>query len=637
VKKTLACLVLLLMLAAPAVAAPEVDPCTLLDDPDVYPIMSTALEMHLRQACLGQSFANAPAAAVPSLPLPKGDDVMINDPAGDPSDRTTQSETSIAVRKSDGRIVAGWNDSSHYTGGVDASFCGFAHSDDGLGWTDGGPVITTQGAVRGDPDLAVDTLGNFWYSAMVSIGAFNTGLVAVKSADGDAFTSGVVAHAGTADDKVLMATDTTLGDYDGNIYLCWVDFSVFLQFNLYCTASTDGGLSFNTPVQACSNCTAGSYQAPYPAIGPDGSIYVAWVNMSVSPSGKTRIEIAKSANGGGFFVKLANPTPLFDSSSNTTATFQCGRNALTGGIRYLDFPSLAVDTDGVLHILYSQNGSGDDDADIMYVNSVDDGVTWSTPLKINDDATLRDNFMPSLAVNDNGILLAYWYDRREDANNLQYKVYMSRSLDGGATWTSNVAVSDTAATPWSGDDTADCYMGDYNKFVADDEFGYLIWSDNRRQFGGHPDPDVYFDAVPVCDNAEAAVVFDPPPGAYSADDLPLEVTLTYEGDDPACVEPGVIYYTNNGEAPDETSETYEQPLVLIEDTDLRARPVTCCNQLRDVQAAAYVFTAPSDDDDDATPDDDDDTVGPGDDDDDNDNDTAADDDDDDDDNGGCGC
>ncbi|NLH47584.1 MAG: hypothetical protein GX444_03160 [Myxococcales bacterium] len=619
----------LFLFAAPTYAQTPVDACALLDEPDVWAIMSTSLEMHLRQICGRPMPAVAPSPYWSAEPIAalsgKGDDVLVNDRSGDSVSRSTQSECSITVRSSDGLLLAGWNDSTHYTGAAGSSFAGFGISTDGGAvWTDGGAISGgTVGSPLGDPDVNVGSDGTLWFSCMIGTNV-STGLMATKAPVGGGFGQPIIVHTGPSDDKVLMTIDKTGGAYDGNVYLCAVDFNNFFSFNLFCAASSNGA-TFGAPVSICPSCAAGSYQAPYPTVGPDGTLYVAWVAFNGS---NAQIQIAKSTNGGAGFERLTNPMAAFPPSLETQATNYCGRNALNGNIRYMDFPSLAVAPDGVVHLLFSRHGTGADSADIFYVKSSDDGQTWTTPMRINDDQTANDQFFPTIVANPNGVILAYWYDRRDAPSNINYGVYLSRSLDGGDTWLTNVPVSDVLSPPYSGSDTADCYMGDYNKAVADDENLYVIWSDNRLQIGGHPDPDVYFEAVPVCDNAGFQVALDPPAGTYSTEETPLQVTLQITGDDPACVTEGTLYYTTDGSAPDADSPVYDGPISLTADTLLRVRPLTCCGQIRDEVSAQYVFEAPADDD----------TVNDDDNDDDNADDDAADDDGgDDDDSGSCGC
>lgn len=597
--------VLAVLMTASLVVAESFDSrCGLLDDPDIRAIISSTLEQHLITMC-GET------KPVPYFPSPytvkskpdgksKDADVQVNNPAGDTTDPyITQSACAIAVRPSDGVLVAGWNDSTHFYGALDPSFCGYAYSDtDGISWVDSGPLSGNPiGIVMGEPDIAVDRDGNFWFSAMLLYNfESDMGLMAVKSTDGGAtFTQPVIAHDGSVDDKLLMAIDTTGGTFDGNIYICAVDFDS-PDFHLFCTRSTDEGVSFSSAVSICPSCSNDYYEvAPYPYVGPDGTLYVAWFEVK-GPN--ARIMISESVDGGASFQKLPDPVALFGASQNTTASNWCGRPALTGNIRYMDFPSLAVSLDGSIHIAYSQNGGGSDDADVMYVKSDDGGANWITPIKLNDDQTDTDQFMPTIVTSPTGILAAYWYDRREDATNLQYKIYGSRSLEGGDNWSENQVISDTPSAPYSGIDTAGCYMGDYNKAVADENFAYVIWSDNRRISFGHPDPDVYFKAVRLCENENAVLNVQPPGGDYSDDEAPLSVVLSIVDDDPECPEYDDIFYTTNGDSPSEESTKYSIPITISENTTLRVLPFNCCGQKIAEREEKYTFNSNSDDDDD---------------------------------------
>jgi hypothetical protein len=624
-KKAALVVVLLALPASFSVAAPAFDPCALLDDERIWAVMSSAMERTLLDACDGVHI-EAVTDVAPDLEwpqdIPNGDDVPVSDPAQDAADASTQSECTIAVRDSDGWLMAGWNDSTHYYVGTNSSFIGYASSaDGGATWADAGGMSSPGfAAPRGDPSVGVDSNGTFWFTTMVEISGYTLGLGIFRSADAVTFGDPVIAHNGPADDKVLLAIDRTGGPHDGNLYVCAVDFNVF-NFNVFCVRSIDGGNTFSAKKNVCPECPTGTYQAPYPAVAPNGDVYVAWTEFYIAPNEKSQIEISRSTDGGQTFAKLPDPMPPFAAARNEQATAACGRPALTGNIRYLDFPSLAIGPDGAIHLLYSKHGDGDDDANVVYVKSTDEGQTWSPPKRVNDDTT-NDQFMQTIAVSPTGVLFAYWYDRRDAASNRNYKVYYARSLDGGETWTPNQPVSDVASPPYNGPETATCYMGDYNQAVADAEFAYVIWSDNRRQFNGHPDPDVYFEAVPLCDNAAAVVLFDPPAGEFAASDAPLEVALTLDGDDPFCVDEGSLHYTTDGSAPTVDSPTYSGPLAIDEDTVVRVLPISCCGgQALDEQSAEYTFGG--DDDNDASPDDDDDTAG--------------DDDDDNDDDSGCGC
>ena len=61
-------------------------------------------------------------------------------------------------------------------------------------------------------------------------------------------------------------------------------------------------------------------------------------------------------------------------------------------------------------LVYAQHGAGADAGDVYYIRSIDRGVTFSAPLKLNTDATTRPQWQPNISVSDAGYPLATWYD-----------------------------------------------------------------------------------------------------------------------------------------------------------------------------------------------------------------------------------
>ena len=438
-----------------------------------------------------------------------GGDTLINHTWSDPPLHSTQYNFSVAVRPSDGRLCAGWYDSAHYDETA-KSYNSFGYSDDGgLTWHDQGPLPPPpSGQNRGAPSVKVDRSGTFFYSALISDSSGNFGVGVAKSTDGcQSFSSPVTVHGGTRDEKPLMAIDTNpSSSYVDTLYVTWIDSAA--GGHPFISYSTDHGATWSTPLDLCPSCPSGNQQAPFPYVAPNGDVYVVWMNFYGNFPFNRSLDIVRSTDGG---VTFDPPLRVvdFNVSYDPVASGLCSYPALNGNIRYLDLPSLAIDPNGWLHIVFSGDpdtqGSGDA-ADVYYTSSQDNGSSWSTPVRLNDDTTINDQFFPTIVASPTGVLTAYWYDRRNDFSNVAFEIYRTSSYDGGQTWTPNFRVSSTASPlptlrPNFDTRVPDCYMGEYNIGDSDSGKVYIVWSDSRRFRDGHRDPDGWFKAEPIPEGA----------------------------------------------------------------------------------------------------------------------------------------
>lgn len=449
--------------------------------------------------------------------------IQVNDPSTDIPEQTTQSETTIAIYKD--TVLVAFVDTGQYlpvTVGV-SSLSGYARSDDGgQTFIDLGRVPPSSRSIGySDPSLGVDSQGSFYFANLQYIPEQRRTLSMLgvaRSTDGGRTFSEPVLVGGTDQanfqDKELIAVDNSGGRFDGNVYMAWTEFTPSGPRILF-VRSTDGGKTFSSPLVLSDDI---SVQGATPAVGPDGEVYVAWIAFE----GNERVlKIRRSDDGGVSFAEPVIATQIM-RTADPQATRDCRRQALRGGIRTLELPSVAVDRSpaslfrSALYIAYQSDpdGPGPDMSDVFLVSSFDGGKTFAPPARVNDDQTQTDQFMPAIAVATDGTVGVFFYDRRLDSNNLKIDVYFTRSRDGGKTFEPNIRVTDVSfdVPPTFGQPTSStnfdalrgiCYMGDYNQMAADEKFFYLAWGDNRNILktenypNGRPDPDVFFAKIPV--------------------------------------------------------------------------------------------------------------------------------------------
>lgn len=334
--------------------------------------------------------------------------------------------------------------------------------------------------ILGDPVLAFDSLGVLHYIQIYQNGS-TYGLVVTKSTNKGVNWSGVTSVVATTvglTDKEWIVADRTAGPYSNNLYVGWRQFgsSSGMRF----VRSTNGGSSWSTPISFFDG-SQGAYVSVGPNGGtPGGSLYFGYTGGS---SNYIRI----STDAGLTFTGPINATGGF-----TPAGVVCnGRYTVKNCIRTNNFPRMAADnsytsTRGNVYMVFEVNPPGVDNADVHFVRSTNGGTTWSTPVKVNDDATTTDQWMEAIDVdNKTGKIFISWYDSREDpANNLLTKVYGTVSTDGGVTFTTNEPISNQSFNPnnmavGQGGGQAN-YIGDYFGISAIGNTSYAVWMDGRN-------------------------------------------------------------------------------------------------------------------------------------------------------------
>ena len=178
--------------------------------------------------------------------------------------------------------------------------------------------------------------------------------------------------------------------------------------------------------------------------------------------------------------------------------------------RQMSWGQPAVGPNGVVHYAYAghSTSTSNDNGDIFYVRSADNGMTWSAPLQLNTDpdGLYKTQWMPSVSVNSAGKVTVSWYDRRSATSacnvvtdpGCNYERYGVQSSDNGLTWGPNFPISDGLIPQPAQNDPGvpPCFAGDFNYSTAWLTSAFVTWTDGRRNVGGVQVQDVDFANVP---------------------------------------------------------------------------------------------------------------------------------------------
>ncbi|HEU4386406.1 MAG TPA: DUF4214 domain-containing protein [Blastocatellia bacterium] len=423
--------------------------------------------------------------------------VLVNNPAADATPQDTQSETAL-VLGSGSDLIAAFNDSGSFSGNFNADdkFTGFSRStNSGTSWTDGGTLPTNPNGDLGDPVLARSTrVGRTYLSTLQFSG---TGIRVFRS-DNDAanWLQPIQGAPGLAPtdfaDKDWIAVDNSPGPGNGNVYLVFRRFQGGAAGDIRLTRSTDNGTTFGPP-GGMVIASAGAYnvQGAFVTVGPGHVIYVFWLDQSAGSGTRNVIKMRKSADLGQTFG-----APVTVATLRTTGVN--GDLNLLGGFRTNAFPQAAVNpVNGHVYVVYNDRTPGTDSADVYLRRSANGGATWSAPIRVNDDATVNDQWQPTLAVTPDGtrVFIGFYDRRRDDANDLIDTFGAVATIAGSRiSFQPNFRIS-TRFPVVIGQDPIIIgdYMGDYDQAAADNNNAYYTWGDNRLSNAFHANqPDVRF-------------------------------------------------------------------------------------------------------------------------------------------------
>jgi hypothetical protein len=428
-------------------------------------------------------------------------------------------------------LVASSNDYDSCCDGFYTSF------DGGLTWTQGNMSAEDNRRIGSDPVTVFDPVsGNVIHASLNflvtrdGLGKDGDVVVSISRDGGITWRRPVVVDDGVGNDRSALSvfhdkewivTDTDPDSpFYGRTYLTWTRFLTQAgqhrqgaESPIYEAHSDDGGETWTTPQEISGSAAfcdfvwnqrpnaCNSDQFSVPAVGPDGTVYVSFINDQNTsiwePLEKfdDQYLLVKSTDGG---VTWSDPVMITDLE-NGTGDFPLNAQdsqTLTGyQVRVPATGNVAVDpTSGVLYFAFFDNRNGTHDVDnpvtntdVFITTSVDGGTTWTPPLQV--DTNTGDEWFPWVDVDPTTGQVGIVYHTRNDPNARLYNTAVAVGLPGAFTITQ---VSTTPSNPTRsvffkakevGCYTCATFMGDYNRMAfGSDGVAHVAWNDMRRPF-----------------------------------------------------------------------------------------------------------------------------------------------------------
>lgn len=373
-------------------------------------------------------------------------------------------EVTIAINPVNPNILAAGANIDHF----------YRSTNGGLTWTESHLVSNSLG-VWGDPVILFDSLGNLYYSHLSNpvSGWWIDRIVVQRSTDnGLTWNEGVGVGQGMqpqAQDKEWLAVDHTQSPYRGNIYMTWTEFDNYGSSN----PADSSRIRFSKSTDQGLNWSD-------PVVISDVS------GNCIDSDNTTEGAVPCVGPNGEIYVAWAGPVGIvFDKSTDGGETWGSdvfvsdmpgGWDFDVSGIyRCNGLPITMCDIssspyNGNIYVVWTDQRNGATNTDVFMSKSVDGGNSWSPIIKVNDDNTTRHQFFVWSAVDpSNGHLWFVFYDRR-NTTGAETDVFIAKSTDGGNTF-ENFKISESPFTP-----TGSVFFGDYSNIAAWEGKVYPIWT-----------------------------------------------------------------------------------------------------------------------------------------------------------------
>jgi hypothetical protein len=361
----------------------------------------------------------------------------------------------------------------------------FYSADGGVTWSQSNLPSVTGDSRQGDPAVDWTSDGTAW-ALVVGIGATGNVVRSFKSTDAahatwtfDATLSGAQTN---VDKPVLWVDHRPTSPYKDNLYALWWTPT---DGNTYLARRAGPGGAWQAPQTLSAKETSGGSDGGDIKTNAFGDVFAFWPSI-----GTQQLYVRKSTDGGATFG-----APVLIAGTNGSYLMGVPAEAGRGCLIYISAAAYRTAAKDMVYAVWMDlaggpgcnspaNAPGSNTASpcktrIFFSRSKDGGKTWSTPVKINDQASLNDQFFPRLAVDDNnGDLAVVYYDTVADAARDKTDVWMQSSGDDGASWSAAVTIT-TAQTDETVASAGNRHYGDYLGLTGYKGQYFACWTDRR--------------------------------------------------------------------------------------------------------------------------------------------------------------
>lgn len=248
-----------------------------------------------------------------------------------------------------------------------------------------------------------------------------------------------------------------VGD-DGTLYLTWLDKREGGKFHVYFARSEDGGVTWIGEKRVNSGGLSVDQYGPRIAVHGD-KVFIVWSDQR---EGDFSIFMAVSYDRGDTFLPEKRVNDDLEPYSQND-------------------PDLAVDSTGLVYIVWSDNRLGSYD---IYYSTTRDGRNFTMNMLAYNGPEGGLELTPRVAVFAPGMVGITWVDRSHDEGD----IYFTYTVNNGTSWTGARRVDDTQRTLGTADD--DTKQEDPHLTFNSIGRPLVVWADHRDELFTRSD--IYF-------------------------------------------------------------------------------------------------------------------------------------------------